>query len=243
MDIGLNMAAYMGVRASRELEMVSHNLANASTTGFKRELYNNWQVTPAPQTPTTDAAGPFYVDVVSRDLSQGAIHETGNETDLALQGAGFFKIQTPRGIRYTRDGSFTLNADYQLVTKEGHLVMGKNGALTLDARDKRFSFDQEGGIHMDKNLSDQILVVNFANPQDLRPEGNNLYVPGPQAGEEVDAVNTQVIQGSIETSNVDLVSESVALIDLNRRYESYLKLLETFVTTDRKVVEEIGQKV
>jgi flagellar basal-body rod protein FlgF len=243
MDIGLNMAAYMGVRASRELEMVSHNLANASTKGFKRELFNNWQVAPAAQTPTGDAEGPFYVDVVSRDLGQGALHETGNETDLALQGSGFFKIQTPRGLRYTRDGGFSLNADYQLVTAEGHLVMGKNGPLSLDARDKKFGFDQEGGIHMDKNLSDQILVVDFPNPQGLLPEGHNLFVPGPQAGEEADAVNTQVLQGSIEISNVDLVTESVALIDLNRRYESYLKLLETFVTADRKVVEEIGQKV
>jgi flagellar basal-body rod protein FlgF len=243
MDIGLNMAAYMGVRATRELGMVSQNLANASTRGFKRELFNNWQVAPPTPTLNGDVEGPFYVDVVSRDLGQGSLHETGSETDLALQGPGFFKVQTPRGIRYTRDGGFSLNAEYQLVTVEGHPVMGKNGPLTLDSRDKRFGFDQEGGIHMDKNLSDQIVVVNFPNPQELLPEGHNLLVAGPRAGEEVDAENTQVLQGNIEMSNVDLVTESVALIDLNRRYESYLKLLETFVTADRKVVEEIGQKV
>jgi flagellar basal-body rod protein FlgF len=67
------------------------------------------------------------VDVRSRDFNQGSIHETGKETDLAIQGPGFFKVQTPRGLRYTRNGSFHLSADSQLVTPEGYQVMGKNG--------------------------------------------------------------------------------------------------------------------
>ncbi|MGQ9688129.1 MAG: flagellar hook-basal body protein [Desulfobaccales bacterium] len=242
MDLGLNMAAYMGVRAARELETISHNLANASTAGFKRELLNNWQLASSGTALAGWEEGPRYVDVRSRDFGQGAIHETGNETDLALQGRGFFKVQTPRGFRYTRNGSFTLNAEFQLVTPEGYLVMGKNGPLTLDARDKRFGLDDQGGIHMDKNLADQILVVDFPNPQDLRPEGHNFFVPGPLAGEEMEAAEARVLQGNIEESNVDLVSESVALIDTQRRYESYLKILETFTSVDRKVVEEIGHQ-
>ncbi len=243
MDIGLNMAAYMGVRASRELESISHNLANASTPGFKRELLHNWQLAPPEEPLTGEREGPLYVDVRSRDFAQGPIHETGNETDLALQGPGFFKVQTPWGFRYTRNGAFRLNADYQLVTSEGHLVIGKNGPLTLDARDKKFGIDDEGGVHLDRNLADQILVVDFPHRQDLRPVGGNFLVPGPAAGEEMEARDVRVLQGSIEESNVDLVSESVALIDTQRRYESYLKVLETFMTADRKVVEEIGQHV
>ena len=112
MDNGWNMAAYMGVRASRELEVVSHNLANASTAGFKRELLNNWQLSPPAERPEVQS----YVDVRSRDLEQVSIHETGKDTDLALQGPGYFKIQTPQGIRYTRNGNFTLSTVYQLVT-------------------------------------------------------------------------------------------------------------------------------
>jgi flagellar basal-body rod protein FlgF len=243
MDIGWNMAAYMGVRATRELETVSHNLANASTAGFKRELLNNWQLTP-PENPLTGGAGAAqYVDVRSRDFNQGSIHETGKETDLAIQGPGFFKVQTPRGLRYTRNGSFHLSADSQLVTPEGYQVMGKNGAITLDALDKQFSFDSEGGVHLDKNLADQILVVDFPNSQDLRPEGRNFWVPGPLAGEEGEAQNIRILQGNIEESNVDLVAESIALVDIHRRYEAYLKVLETFAASDRKVVEEIGQQV
>jgi len=242
MDIGWDMATYMGVRAMKELEMVSHNLANASTTGFKRELLNNWEVT----APRTLGPGPpeaaQYVDVRSRDFSQGPIHETDSETDLAIQGKGFFKVQTPQGFRYTRNGSFALNPDFQLVTKEGNLVMGKNGPISMDSRNKYFGFDLEGGIHMDQNLADEILVVDFPNPQDLRTEGHTYFAPGPQTGEETEAKDFKIVQGSIEESNVDLVAESINLVDIHRRYESYIKILETFTAHDRKVVEQIGQQ-
>lgn len=237
MYLGMKMAAYMGIRASRELELVSHNLANSSTVGFKRELLNLWRLAPAGDLEELAA----YVDVRSRDVGQGPLHETGNDTDLALQGPGFFKVQTPRGDRYTRHGTFTLSPQNQLVTKEGYPVLGKNGPITLDARDQKFTIDEQGGIHLDNNLADQLLVVEFPNPQDLRPEGQTYFVPGPEAGEEMEAKNTRVLQGNVEESNVDLVAETLALIDIQRRFESYLKVLETFAAGDRKVVEDIGR--
>jgi flagellar basal-body rod protein FlgF len=242
MDIGWNMAAYMGVRASRELEVVSHNLSNASTLGFKRELLNNWQLSP-PQNPLVgEPEAAQYVDVRSHDFNQGSIHETGKDTDIALQGPGFFKIQTPQGIRYTRNGNFRLNPDLQLVTPEGYQVMGKNGPIALDSLDKDYTFDAEGGVHLDKNLGDQILVVDFTNPQDLRPAGQTFLAAGPQAGPEQEAPTTRLLQGNIEESNVDLVAESINLIDIQRRYEAYLKVLDTFTSSDQKVVDEIGQQ-
>ncbi|MFZ2089136.1 MAG: flagellar hook-basal body complex protein, partial [Desulfobaccales bacterium] len=125
MDIGWNMAAFMGVRASRELEVVSHNLANASTMGFKRELLNQWQLSAAASPLTGWSDNAKYVDVRSKDFNQGSIHETGKDTDLAIQGSGFFKVQTPHGVRYTRNGNFRLSPDFQLVTQEGYTVMGK----------------------------------------------------------------------------------------------------------------------
>jgi len=241
MDIGWNMAAYMGVRAARELEVVSHNLANASTMGFKRTLLQNWQLRSAQN--SLDGGDPEaakYVDVRSHDFNQGSIHETGKDTDMALQGPGFFKVQTPQGVRYTRNGNFALNADRELVTQEGYQVMGKNGPIALDSLDKDFSFDAEGGVHLDKNLGDQLLVADFDNPQDLHPWGKTLLLAGPQAGPEQEAPATRILQGNIEESNVDLVKESVNMVDIQRRYEAYLKVLDTFTGSDRKVVEEIG---
>jgi flagellar basal-body rod protein FlgF len=241
MDIGWNMAAYMGVRAARELQVVSHNLANASTEGFKRELLNNWQINSGQDSLGGAPEAAQYVDVSSHDFSQGGIHETNKDTDLALQGPGFFKIQTPQGIRYTRNGNFHVSSGLQLVTQEGYLVMGKNGPISLDSLDKKFAFDEEGGVHLDKNLGDQLAVVDFSNPQDLRPMGQTLLAAGPRTGLEQEAPNTRVLQGNIESSNVDLVSESVNLMDIQRRYEAYLKVLDTFTSSDQKVVDEIGQ--
>ncbi|MFZ2090069.1 MAG: flagellar hook basal-body protein, partial [Desulfobaccales bacterium] len=214
----------------------------SSTMGFKRELLNQWQLSAAATTQTGWSDNAKYVDVRSKDFNQGSIHETGKDTDLAIQGSGFFKVQTPHGTRYTRNGNFRLSPDFQLVTQEGYTVMGKNGPISLNALDQDFSFDAEGGVHLDKNLGDQILVVDFPNPQDLQPRGQNYLTAGPQTGEEMEAQSSRLLQGNIEESNVDLVAESVSLIDIHRRYEAYLKVLETFSASDRKVVEEIGQQ-
>ena len=242
MDIGWDMAAYMGVRAMRELEVASHNLANASTVGFKRVLLDNWEVTNSQLQGPGQPEAANYVDVRSRDLSQGSVHETDSETDLAIQGPGYFKVQTPQGLRYTRNGNFYLSPDYQLVTKEGYTVLGKNGPLNLDSRDKHFAFDGEGGIHMDKSLSEEMLIVDFPYPQELRPLGQTYFAADPAAGEEKEAEGFRLVQGAIEESNVDLVKESIDLVDIHRRYEAYMKVLETFTAQDRKVVEEIGQQ-
>lgn len=241
MNYGWDMAAYMGIRAERALEVVSHNLANASTLGFKRQLLNVWQLAPG-ASPAPGQAGPsYYVDVVGRDFSQGPLHNTENEADLALEGPGFFKVQTSRGLRYTRNGAFRLTPDRQLVTAEGHPVLGKNGPLTLDSRDQQFGVDAQGGIHLDGNLADQLAVVEFDNPQDLRPEGQNYLAAGPDAGEEKEAKSTRVLQGMVEEANIEATAETINLIAIQRSFEAYMKVLDTFAASDRKVMEDIGQ--
>jgi len=231
MHIGYDMAAYMGMRAERLLGVVSHNLANAATTGFKRELLNLWRLPPEPG----KAAG--YLDVVSRDFSQGPLMVTEGETDLAIDGPGFFKVETPQGVRYTRNGAFRLNEQGQLVTREGYPVLGKGGPITLNALDLQFGIDEEGGVHLDRSLSDQLLVVDFDHPQDLRPLGQTYFVPGPEAGEEREAVGSRVLQGMLEGSNLDPVAETVNLITIQRSFEAYLKVLNTFQESDRRVLE------
>lgn len=241
MQIGWNMAAYMGTRASKEMELLSHNLANASTPGFKQELLYLWRLdTPAESSDPMGQRQAAYLNVRSRDLTQGNLHETGNETDFALDGPGFFKVETPQGVRYTRNGTFRLNANFQLSTQEGYLVQGKNGPITLNANDQNFYMDMEGGIHMDKSLGDQMVVADFANPLGLAPQGHTLYAATPAAGQEIGAPTTKVRQGEIEESNIDPTVHMVQLVQVQRNYENYLKILDTFAAKDQKVINEIG---
>ena len=241
MHTGYQMAVYMGVRAVREFELLSHNLANASTVGFKRELLHLWRL-PDQAAPLGARAGPAqFLDVRSRDYTQGPFHQTGSETDLALEGPGFFKVQTPRGVRYTRSGSFRLDRERTLVTPEGFPVLGRRGPIRAEATDQNFIVDPEGGVHLDQALTDQIAVVEFPNPQGLIPEGSTLFAATREAGEEQEAVDTRVRQGEIEESNLDPVAEMVRLINLQRSFEAYLKVLESFAASDQKVIEQVGQ--
>jgi flagellar basal-body rod protein FlgG len=126
------------------------------------------------------------------------------------------------------------------VTQEGYPVLGKNGPITFDSIDQKFAVDEQGGVHLDNALSNQLAVVDFPHPQDLRPQGQNYYAAGPQTGEEQEATGTRVLQGVIEQSNTDPVDETVNLINIQRSFESYLKVLDAFAASDRKVVEDIG---
>jgi flagellar basal body rod protein FlgG len=235
------MAAYMGMRATQEFDQLAHNLANTSTTGFKSELLYLWRLDNPNQTDPSRQSPGSYLDVRARDFSQGNLHETRGEYDLALEGPGFFKVETPRGVRYTRNGAFRLNPDQQLVTVEGYPVLGKNGPILSNATDQKFIVDQEGGVHLDKTLGNQITVVNFADPQALLLQGN-YYTATPQSGPETEATpgEYRVRQGQLEASNSDPIAGMIQMIDLQRKYESYLKVLDTFMDKDRKVVQEIG---
>lgn len=241
MEIGWDMAAYMGLRASKELDLLSHNMANASNVGFKRELLSLWRLeAPGEATDKLGEKAAYFLDVRSRDFSQGSLHQTGNDTDFALDGPGFFKVQTPQGIRYTRDGTFRLTKDWELATQDGYLVQGKSGPITLNANDQNFYMDQEGGVHLDKSLGDQMAVVDFINPQGLLLQGKNFYMATKESGHEIEALSTNVRQGEVEESNTDPTSEMVQLMNIQRNFEVYLKVLDTFVAKDRKVIEEIG---
>ncbi len=242
MDAGWQMATYMGTRATRELELLGHNLANSSTFGFKRELLNLWRL-PDEASPRGTVAPAAFLDVQSRDYTQGALHATGSETDLALDGPGFFKVETPQGLRYTRNGNFRFNPERQLVTAEGYAVQGRTGPVRADATDQKFIVDQEGGVHLDQTLVDKIAVVDFPNPQELRRVGAALYAPTKDAGEEQDAVNCRVRQGEIEESNLDPVAEMVQLMNLQRSFEAYFKVLDTFAQGDQKIIDQVGQPV
>jgi flagellar basal-body rod protein FlgF len=252
----------------RALDVLANNLANASTTGFKAErLYYRSveaseyeaarraaetgeaagqdpaaqaQVEPPPEE-DPDPLSLRALGVVAggmMDLSPGSIRETGRSLDVALEGEGFLVVQTPRGERYTRDGSLTLDAAGQLVTLQGDLVVGEAGPITV--RPGEISISQDGRIMVAGQEMGRLKLVQFQNPRSaLMKEGDSLFMP---AGGETPRIATQtrVHQGMLESSNVNSISEVAVMIQNNREFES-LQRSVTLMTSMHKIASEIGR--
>jgi flagellar basal-body rod protein FlgG len=206
------------------LETIANNLANADTTGFKKDTLSFDHLLKVHQ---------------KANLDQGNIRYTGNALDLALSGEGFFKVNTPEGMRYTRNGKFHVNAEGQLATTSGHLVSGQGGPITIEGTD--VTVDDSGKLYVDGEEVDTLTVVSFANPQLLEKQGNAYYLYIGDEGEGPRPEATSVKQGYIEQSNVVVTEEMIKMIETLRHFESYQKVLQTFDETDAKIINEVGK--
>lgn len=204
------------------MEVLSNNLANANTPGFKRDV------------PVFEG---FMVNSTKPDLSQGALRETGRKLDLGLSGPGFFEIETPFGPRYTRNGNFTINNEGRLVTQDGYPVAGDT---LIPANTREIAVTGEGGVYADGQRAGAVRVVEFGDVSTLEKQGYGLFVSrNPQAG--ASALETSVEQGTLEMSNVNVVDAMVKIIDTTRTYEAYQKMIQSFEETDTKTVNDVGR--
>jgi flagellar basal body rod protein FlgG len=174
------------------------------------------------------------------DYSSGAIRQTGRTLDVALAGDGFLTVQTPRGERYTRAGSLTLDAVGQLVTPNGELIVGERGAITVPPGE--VSIGTDGSISVKGQTVDRLKLTRFNDPRAaLIKEGNALFMP---TGSEppLAATNTTVMQGALESSNVNAITEVAAMMQNNREFETLQRSI-TLLMNDlgRKVANEIGR--
>ncbi len=231
------------------MSVISNNLANVNTTGFKQDravfndlIYQNMRQVGAQTSETTELPSGLMVGtgvrVVStqKNHSQGNIMQTGNSLDLAIQGKGYFQVLHPDGnIVYSRDGTFSLSADGVVVTPNGHELQP---AMTVptDATSITIGSDGVVSVHQAGNNTPtqigQIELVYFANPQGLEPIGDNLFRESAASG----GVNTAVpgtdstgslLQGALESSNVNVVEELVNMIETQRAYEMNSKAIST----------------
>ena len=174
------------------------------------------------------------------DFSPGPIRDTGRSLDIALDGDGFIAVQTPRGERYTRQGSLTMDNAGQLVTQSGQLVIGDGGPITVPPGEVTIGSD--GTISVGGRSAGQLKIVHFANVNAaLAKEGNSLFVA---TGREkpTEATGTRVVQGALEMSNVNSLTEMVAMMQNTREFESLQKSLSTMMNDlGRKVANEIGK--
>ncbi len=252
--------AKTGMEAQQmQLDVISNNLANSSTNGFKRAhavfedlMYQNLRqvgssTSEQSQLPTGLQVGLGVRTVATtRSFTQGSLQQSGNNLDIAVQGNGFFQITMPDGtINYTRDGAFQVNAQGQLVTSNGLPVA--NG-ITVPANATNVAISADGNVtaSIPGNVSPQpigtIALASFINPAGLEPRGQNLYAETAASGQP----NTgtpgtnglgQLMQGFLETSNVNVVQELVSMIQTQRAYEMNSKAIQT----SDQMLQKLGQ--
>lgn len=236
-------------------DVLSNNLANLSTAGFKKDM------TIAKEFPemllqrigeVQNVAGvkrsipPIEigwigtggtVDRMYTDFSNGPVKQTENTMDFALKSDGYFAIQTPEGVRYTRNGSFKLNDQGGLVTDEGYAVLGEKGPIVPATP---VVADDGGRINLADGTQDKMVVMRFENQDMIKKIGNSLWDPVDEKPEAVDKPG--VLQGYIETSNVNAVQEMVDLISCVRAYELNQKAVQSEDQMTDRAVNEVGRK-
>jgi flagellar basal-body rod protein FlgF len=237
----------------RELDIVANNIANVNTTGFKADgavfaefLQNRAS---SEQFALPDRRMSMVQDRMSwHDMSQGTIQQTKGPLDIAIDGEGMMVVQTPRGERYTRNGALQLNSAGELVTLTGDKVLGENGPIVLQATDQDIEITKDGTIKVREGVSlntdstrGKIRLVTFPNPQGLRKDGASTFAApeGMQPTPVADA-NRNIVQGSIEKSNVRPVVEMSRMIELTRAYTEVATLLQQQSDVRKNSIQQLA---
>jgi flagellar basal-body rod protein FlgF len=211
---------------TKEFNIIAHNLANVSTTGFKRQC-NAFSKSIEAQDPESYSPGTINLNSVF-DFSQGSIVETGRPLDFALHGKGFFVIETPEGPLYTRNGSFFANQNSQIVDSQGRIVAGQAGPITIPGNvgTSQLNVSDDGTISAGEAAIGKFRLVDFNdNENKLLPTGDSCYRMPDVNVQPADAQNIIVKQGYQEASNVQIIDELVDMILVSRLYEANMKSL------------------
>ena len=255
MNGSIYMSATGALAYEKRLQQIANNLANVNSVGFKKDRSRfrafdlaatttgsrrpvNWDRSQAPE---------YWMEYSTyTDFSAGKIKKTGNPFDLALSGTGFFCVQTPDGIQYTRRGNFTVNEDELLVTQEGWPVLGKGGEIQINmakpANDNReFSVSEDGTITVDGSQVDRLRIIDFTQSHALEKAGHNYYrALKPRALKDLDE-GLSVSQGFLEMSNVNPVRMMTEMIEVLRGYETYQRMMRSIDEMNAKMIGDVGK--
>jgi flagellar basal-body rod protein FlgF len=176
------------------------------------------------------------------DFANGSLRETGRPLDVALDGQGFFVVQTPRGERYTRAGTFTLDASGQLVTQRGELVVGEGGPITIPTGKGELSIGADGSLSANGQAVGKLKVVRFNDARAALTKESDALFMATDKEKPQEAFGTRLVQGALEMSNVNVVSEMAMMMHNSREFDSLQRSI-TLMMNDlgRKVASEIGR--
>jgi flagellar basal-body rod protein FlgG len=225
-----------GLRQEKHLEIIANHVANAGTTGFKADILSFDEM--------------FHASLTT-DHRPGSINTTGNELDLAIDGNGFFKVQTARGTRYTRDGNFTLNSTGILTTRNGDPVLGTVGPIAVRTtgdeigihirEDGQVQVSVSGAAAVEQNTVGTLAVVTFNNLNLLEKEGDSLFQYTGAAVDEIVPPGVKIRQGALEQANISSAIEMVKMIHTHRMYEAYQKMIQTYDEINAKAITEVAK--
>lgn len=232
----VGLTAQMTLR--RNMEIVSNNLANVSTSGFKREAPAFEELLVQVETDQASLQEVSFVRDwgVVRDMRAGPLVQTGAPLDIAVEGEGFLVVRTPEGERFTRDGHFKLDANGKVVNSDGYPVLSDGGEITVPTDTTAIKIGSDGTVSTEQGQAGKFRVVTLP-PASLRKEGGNLYTSTEQSSP---ALNARLVQGAIERSNVEPVVEMTKMIEIMRAYQHSTETLNATDDLIRRAVQRLG---
>lgn len=261
MQDALFSGLFGALTTEHRMTYIANNLANVNTNGYKRdalafsdtmafyahdiirEPINN--IRSKPLFPEQKNYSRARLAVERIDFAQGAMKVTGDMLDLGISGENaFFKVTTPNGVYYTRNGHFVMSDDGTITTPQGFPLQGNGGAIQVPPGTRNVTISGDGQVYADDELIGRVSLTSVEDLTKLDKVGSNLYKPrGDLTEGDAYASGARVEQGFLEAANVEVVTEMVKMIETNRQFEAYQKVMQTSDTLDRAANEKIGKRV
>lgn len=260
---GIFTALSGAMAQSQRLDTIANNIANANTTSFKKDQQTFYEYLSAAektpdviQVPRIPASIESFYDIQGGDrgyvdsagtftnFSQGQLKPTGSTLDLALEGKGLFEVLTPQGARLTRNGQMKIDSEGFLVSKEGFPVLREGtqdpAQRRIQVAGRNLTVSKSGEIYDNGNQLGRLSVVEVANPDSLQKVGSSMYALKPNFNETLIPSNdTEVQQGFVELSNVNIVEEMTDMITASRSFETAQRAMKAFDQMDDKLVNQV----
>jgi flagellar basal-body rod protein FlgF len=238
MDSGFYAACTALMAQTQSLDVVANNLANTSTAGYRGQhaIFRSVLANTAgmPMSHLNQATNDYGILGGSRlDMAQGGMERTGNDSDLAIEGSGFFVVQNANGRFYTRNGNFHV-AHGQLVTEDGSAVLGNGGIIPIGAG--QVSVSSDGTVSVNDAVVGKLKLVDFKPGAALESAGKNVYTAPKEA--EIPATSAEIRQGALESSNVNPVASAVDLISVQRYADMMQRALSLFDSQFNRIATE-----
>ncbi len=222
----------------KKMSMTANNIANMTSVGFKAQdiLLKEEVLNPGVETQYSMVSeqGSF------RRMEQGSFTSTGNPLDVAIQGDGFFAINTPNGVKYTRAGNFALNGDRELVTQAGYPVSVGGGTVAIPDGDTSITFTKNGSLVSESGELGRLDLFQFDNEQNIVEEGDGFYEANGEL--PIASENTEIVQGMLEASNVQPIVEMNRMIEILRTYQSIQNISKNQHDVQRNMISKLTAK-